>query len=528
MYALYGIERGDFAGGYEAWLNGVHPDDRTLCDEVTKLALLGEREYDTEFRVVWPDDSIHHLKAYGLVVRDTDGKPLRMTGINFDITEHKQAEDRIRNLAFYDTLTKLPNRRLLLNRFELALMASARSKHFGAVLFLDMDKFKALNDLLGHCNGDLMLIQVAERIRRSIREVDTAARFGGDEFVVLFADLGNSREVASQRAAWIAEKIRAALAEPYHIKEHVHHSSPSIGVCLYRGHEVSVQDLIKHADIAMYQAKNAARNTVRFYDPISQQAVKMRAAVESDLRRALSDHQLRLYYQIQFDGNGLPRGAEALVRWMHPERGMILPKQFIPISEESSLILEIGRWVLESACRQLAEWTKNEASRSLAPAVNVSARQFMMHDFVETIDQMVRAHGIDPSLLRLELAESAMLKNIPDIITRMKALKAIGVKLSLDDFGTGYSSIANLKRLPIDQIKIGQSVMRDVASDANDAMMVKAIIDIAKNFSMNVIAEGVETEEQFSFLKNSGCTTFQGYLFAKPMPIEQVDIKLLH
>ena len=456
-------------------------------------------------------------------LKDSQGKTTEYVAIFSDITDRKQAEEAIHNLAFYDPLTKLPNRRLLQDRFNLALLASERSKHFGAVLFLDMDKFKTLNDTLGHNIGDLMLIEVAERTKRSVREVDTVARFGGDEFAVLLEDMGSSAEDASTKAAVPAEKIRQALALPFYLKDHVYHSSSSIGVCLYYGHTVPVDNLIKQADIAMYQAKNAGRNTVRFFDPALQQALEIRSALELDLRCALSARQLHLYYQIQMDSDGFPVGAEALIRWIHPERGMISPAQFIPIAEESALILEIGHWVLDTACRQLAAWHRNELTRKLLLAVNVSARQFMMPDFVASVEAVVRAHNIVPSSLKLELTESVILNDVTDIVAKMNALKALGVKLSLDDFGTGYSSLSYLKQLPIDQIKIDQSFVRDIVSDPNDAVMVQTIIQMAKNFSLNVIAEGVETEEQLNFLKKQGCLAFQGYYFSKPIPIDEFE-----
>jgi diguanylate cyclase (GGDEF)-like protein/PAS domain S-box-containing protein len=459
-------------------------------------------------------------------VKDGQGRTTEYVAIFSDISSRKQVEEEIHNLAFYDALTKLPNRRLLLDRFRSALSVSARSHNYGAVLFLDMDRFKTLNDTLGHDFGDLMLIEVSRRLQSCVREVDTVARLGGDEFVVLLEEIDTGAEQASQKVALIAEKIRASLAAPYQLKEQEHHSSPSIGVCLYRGSEESVDTLFKHADLAMYQAKDSGRNAVRFFDPAMQHAVELHAALEADLRHAVPDKQLHLYYQIQLDNDHRPLGAEALVRWMHPKRGMVSPAQFISIAEESSLILDIGHWALETACRQLAVWGKRERTHHLELAVNVSAQQFRKHDFVDMVAAMIRAHQLNPARLKLELTESVVLADVSDVVAKMHALKALGIKLALDDFGTGYSSLSYLKQLPLDQLKIDQSFVRDIATDPNDAVMVQTIIGLAQNFRLNVIAEGVETESQLKFLKQNGCMAYQGYLFSKPVPVEEFEALL--
>ncbi len=442
------------------------------------------------------------------------------------ITARKQAEEEIRSLAFYDVLTKLPNRRLLLDRLGLSLAASARSQKFGALLFLDMDKFKTLNDTLGHDYGDLLLIEVAQRILCCVRQTDTVARFGGDEFVLLFEDIGGHAEEASQTVALIAEKVRVSLAAPYQLKEHEYLSSPSIGVCLFSGNEESADTLLKRADMAMYQAKDSGRNVVRFFDPAMQHAVETRAQLEGDLRSAVREGQLRLFYQIQVDTELRPLGAEALVRWIHPTHGMVLPAQFIPLSEESSLIFGVGQWVLETACRQLALWGKREQTCNLELAINVSAQQFRLHGFVDTVAAMVRIHQVNPARLKLELTESVVLTDVADIVKKMHALKALGIKLSMDDFGTGYSSLSYLKQLPLDQLKIDQSFVRDIVTDPNDAVMVQTIIDLAQNFRLNVIAEGVESESQLDFLKQNDCKAYQGYLFSKPVPIDEFEALL--
>ena len=458
-------------------------------------------------------------------VRDAD-RVSHHVGVFSDISQRKLAEEEIYSLAYYDTLTKLPNRRLLQDRFGLALAASERNGSYGVVLFLDLDKFKTLNDTLGHGYGDLLLIEVAARIRACVREIDTVARMGGDEFVVLIEELDADAEAASQKAAHIAEKIRSSLTQPYFLEGHEQHSSPSIGVCLYRGRAESVDSLLKHADMAMYQAKASGRNTVCFFDPVMQLAVEGHVALEADLRRAISLQQLHLYYQVQLDNDHRPLGAEALLRWIHPTRGMVSPAQFIPLAEESMLILEIGSWVLESACRQLKLWGQHARTRDLTLAINVSAQQFATPDFVGQVTAMLRKYRVDPARLKLELTESMVLDDVQSAAEIMHALKGLGVGLSMDDFGTGYSSLSYLKLLPLDQLKIDQSFVRDITSDPNDAVLVQTIIDMAKNFRLNVIAEGVETEGQLAFLKQHGCMAYQGYLFSKPVPIEEFEALL--
>ncbi len=461
-------------------------------------------------------------------VRDEAGEVSHYVGISSDISQRKLAEEEIYSLAYYDTLTRLPNRRLLLDRFGLAIAASQRSGSYGAVLFLDLDKFKILNDTLGHGYGDLLLVEVARRLKDCARAVDTVARLGGDEFVLLVEEIGIDAHEASQKVALFAEKIRAALTRPYLLKGHEYHGSPSIGVCLYRGNEETVESILKHADMAMYQAKEAGRNAVRFFDPVMQQAVETRAELEADLRGALQNRQLVLYYQIQVDDANRPIGAEALIRWMHPRRGMVSPMQFIPVAEESSLILDIGQWVIETACRQIAEWARDERMQHLELAINVSAQQFRMVDFVQRLEQVIVHHGIAAEKLKLELTESVVLEDVADVVGKMHALKALGVGLSLDDFGTGYSSLAYLKRLPLDQIKIDQSFVRDITTDLNDAVMVKTIIDMAQNFRLNVIAEGVESEAQLAFLRQNKCMAYQGYLFSKPVPVADFEALARH
>lgn len=465
--------------------------------------------------------------AHISVLRRSDGSVYRHVAQFSDITEKKQKDELIYWQANYDALTTLPNRRLFSDRLGHALAASQRKKDCGALMFLDLDKFKTLNDTLGHEYGDLLLVEVAKRLKSCIRESDTVARLGGDEFVVLLESICEDSANASQEAADVAEKIRSSLAEPYQLKGKAYHSSPSIGVSVFCGKNESAEELIKRADMAMYQAKESGRNAVRFFDPKMQQSVETRAALESDLRRAISEQQFQLHYQIQIDQDHRPIGAEALIRWRHPQRGMVPPGHFIPVAEESSLILDIGHWVLDDACRQIAAWSRDETTRGLVLAINISARQFKRPDFLEQVAVSILKHGIEPSRLKLELTESVALDDIDTIAEKMQALKQdLGITLSLDDFGTGYSSLSYLKRLPLDQIKIDQSFVRDMTTDNSDAEMVKTIIDMARNFGLDVIAEGVETAAQFSLLKEYGCSAFQGYLFSKPVPLEEFELLL--
>ena len=459
-------------------------------------------------------------------VKNREGETTEYVAIFSDITNRKQAEEEIFSLAFYDTLTRLPNRRFLLERLQQSIAASARNHLHGALLFLDMDRFKILNDTLGHDHGDLFLIEVAKRMQHCVRDMDTVARIGGDEFVILVEEIDPDANEASQKAAMIAEKIRLALSQPYLLNDKDYHSSPSIGVCLYRGDRESVDELLKHADMAMYQAKESGRNAVRFFDPAMQFAVESRAALEAELRHAMPNGQFQLHYQIQLDNELRPLGAEALIRWIHPQRGMISPARFIPIAEDSSLIQDIGNWVMETACQQLATWGAREQTRDLKLAINVSAQQFKRNDFVQLVAHMLKKYGVVPSRLKLELTESVVLNDVSDVIGKMHALKAQGIGLSLDDFGTGYSSLSYLKQLPLDQIKIDQSFVRDITSDVDDATMVQTIISLASHFKLNVIAEGVETKDQYAFLRQNGCMAYQGYLFGKPLPIEAFEALL--
>jgi diguanylate cyclase (GGDEF)-like protein/PAS domain S-box-containing protein len=440
-----------------------------------------------------------------------------------DITSSKAASDEIKNLAFYDPLTHLPNRRLFFDRLYQGLAASGRSGHRGAILFLDLDHFKTLNDTLGHDIGDLLLQQVAERLTGSVREGDTVARLGGDEFVVLLEDLSEHEAEAAAQTEVIGDKILTALNINYQLNSHEYHSTPSIGATLFYDHEVGVEALLKQADIAMYEAKESGRNSLRFFDPKMQEVINTRVGLERELHKALDQKQFELHYQIQVSSSGEPIGAEALIRWLHPDRGMISPFNFIPLAEETGQILAVGTWVLETACAQLKKWQEDKLTNKLKLSVNVSAKQFRQAEFVEQVKAVVMHHDINPALLKLELTESILLDYIDDVISKMSELKDIGIRFELDDFGTGYSSLQYLKKLPLEQLKIDQSFVRDIVVDSSDKAIVRTIIAMAQSLDLNVIAEGVETEQQRQLLMEKGCMHYQGYLFSKPVPIEEFE-----
>jgi diguanylate cyclase (GGDEF)-like protein/PAS domain S-box-containing protein len=461
---------------------------------------------------------------------EVDGRSL-LFSIVHDITERRELEAQMHDLAFYDPLTKLPNRRLLIDRLDKALLSCVRTRRHGALMFMDLDHFKVLNDLHGHDIGDQLLVDVASRILSCIRDQDSAARFGGDEFLVMLEGLSENLDEAVAQADTVAEKIRSALAQPYQLLRNdefiLHHCSSSIGVTVFLDDVTSREQLLKWTDMAMYHAKDDGRNMIRFFDPNMQISIETRAALESDLHTALEQHQFKLYYQIQVDALRRPQGVEVLLRWLHPLRGLVSPVQFIPLAEETGLIVPIGEWVLDTACAQISKWSDQSSLEDLVVAVNVSSKQFRQPDFVDQVVNAVGRYQIKASSLKLELTESLVLDNVDDTIAKMKALKAFGVNFSMDDFGTGYSSLSYLKRLPLDQIKIDQSFVRDITTNKTDMLMVKTILDLGKNFGMHVIAEGVETAFQMKALEISGCTSFQGYLFSKPVPVEEFEVLLL-
>jgi diguanylate cyclase (GGDEF)-like protein/PAS domain S-box-containing protein len=459
-------------------------------------------------------------------VKDKDGVVTHYVGLHTDISERKATEEEIKQLAYYDPLTALPNRRLMLDRLQQALAASARSEKYGALLFIDLDNFKALNDNLGHDMGDILLQQAAQRLIACVREGDTVSRQGGDEFVIMLEELSEDSDEAAAKAKTIGEKIIASLNQAYQLTCHEYQNTPSIGITLFVNHQYTVRALLKRADIAMYEAKAAGRNTLRFFDQDMQKAVMARAALETDLRSALAKDQFELYFQRQARHDGQVIGAEALLRWEHPERGLVLPLEFISLAEEIGLIVPIGQWVLENACAQLKRWEGHAQTRHLQLAVNVSPRQFHQPDFTEQVCTMLKKAAINGNRLKLEFTESLVFEDIDDTIAKMEILKKISVSFSMDDFGTGYSSLAYLTQLPLDQLKIDQSFIHNLGMKSTDAVIVQTIIGMAKNLGMEVIAEGVETEEQRVFLEQHSCPLYQGFLFSKPVPLAEFERSL--
>jgi len=502
------------------------PQSETYRDHDLDLLAAEEGVQVYESNVKHADGSLHDVIFHKARLNGSNGEPVGIIGVILDITDRKQSERDIHQLAFYDPLTQLPNRRLLMDRALQALAVSARSGRYGALMLLDLDDFKKVNDSKGHDVGDQLLCEVARRLRLAVREGDTVARLGGDEFVVVLEELSVSAAEAAPQAEAVAEKIRDVLNEPYLLEGHRHFSSPSIGVVLYRGHQEAIENLLKFADIAMYQSKQAGRNTIRFYDPAMQAAIDNRLELEGELDTALQENQLHLFYQVQVDGMRRPLGAEVLMRWLHPERGLVSPAQFIPLAEETGQIVQMGMWALRTACLQLKAWQQNAHTRHLTLAVNVSARQFRKPEFVDQVRRVLMESGVRPSLLKLELTESTVLLDVEDTIAKMRELKLLGLSFSMDDFGTGYSSLQYLKRLPLDQIKIDRSFVRDIATDPNDAAIVQTIIAMTEALGLNVIAEGVETADQQEFLELRGCHSFQGYLFGRPLPLEEFEATL--
>lgn len=499
-----------------------------LEEEIQReLVLDSDVDYtSSEITCVCKDGKTFDALKQLCLVRDDAGRTSHYVLTISDLTTIRATERELVYLAYHDSLTKLPNRRLLMDRLKQAMAVSSRSGQVGALLFIDMDDFKTLNDSLGHGMGDLLLQQVADRLLSCVRTGDTVARLGGDEFMVLLEQVSSDFITAASQVEATARKIIGIINCPYQLGSNEYRCTSSIGATLFEGQVQLVDELIKQADIAMYQSKKNGRNTLCFFDPKMQQTVNKRAMLEAELHKAAAEKQFQLYYQLQVNASLHAIGAEALIRWNHPKLGLVSPAEFIPLAEETGLILSIGAWVLETACAQLKQWLENPNAQKIVLAVNVSPKQFKQPDFSSQIQDLLTKYAIPGGLLKLEITEGMLFVDVEQTIQTMRHLKQIGVLFSLDDFGTGYSSLQYLKRLPLDQLKIDQSFVRDLVDDASDRAIVRTIITLAESLHLDVIAEGVETEGQRALLLKKGCTQFQGYLFSKPIPIDQFNALL--
>lgn len=479
-----------------------------------RLELMAMRFDGEEFPI---ELTITSLKDHGLPF---------VAGFIRDTTDSRKADHEIHQLAFYDGLTGLPNRRLLQFRLNQALIATARTKSYGALLFIDLDNFKVLNDSRGHGAGDLLLAEVASRLSDCLREEGTVSRLGGDEFVIVLENLHEDLSQSLMQAGDVAGKLLQAINEPYYIRNVEHYNSASIGVSLFSALDQRNEDVLKRADTAMYSAKAAGKNVIRFFDPAMQIAVQNRVDMELKLRGAVSRQELQLHYQVLVNDMGRVLGVEALLRWVAKGQNVTMPLEFIALAEETGLIIPIGDWVLNTACQQLKAWETNVDAKDLHIAVNVSVRQFRQADFVIKLKALIVKLDINPDMLKLEVTESVAMDDIDDTITKMRDLRAIGLRLAIDDFGTGYSSFSYLRQLPFSQIKIDRSFVKDITTDMSAETIVSAIVLMAKAMGIKVVAEGVETKAQFALLKKHGCNLFQGYLFGKAVPVEALEERL--
>jgi diguanylate cyclase (GGDEF)-like protein/PAS domain S-box-containing protein len=519
MYRIFGFVPQEFVPTYKAFLRLIHPDDRESVRKSVREALYEGEQYDIEYRIVRPDGEVRSIHTRYEVVHDETGRPVRSVGTLHDITERKALEERLEHQAFHDPLTDVPNRTLFMDRLEHALARAGRSKDSVAVMFLDLDNFKLMNDSLGHEVGDRLLVAAAERLQSCLRPGDTIARLGGDEFTILLENIGGE-----SGATRVAERITEALRAPFAIAGQDLFVTSSIGIALSSPDRDRPADLLQEADLAQYQAKSSGKACYEVFDPGMKTHALERLELGNELRQALERGEFKLCYQPKVElATGRFAGVEALVRWEHPERGLVSPSKFIPIAEETGLILSIGRWVLEEACRQAHEWQEQYPGASLSMVcVNLSAKQLQHPRIVEDIARVLRETGLDPCRLCLEITESVVMEDAPSTITTLQELKDLGVCLAIDDFGTGYSSLSYLKRFPVDFVKIDRSFIEELREDAGDAAVVSGIVALAHTLGMRVIAEGVETTGQLAQLRELGCDLAQGNHFREPLPSEEI------
>ncbi|WBS01968.1 EAL domain-containing protein [Pseudoduganella sp. SL102] len=521
---MLGYASGDGLDDSGAWRRMLHPDDEPMIQEYLGSLLPSQRDgYSLEFRLRHRDGHYVSVLSRGYVLRDAAGNALRISGVNTDLTERKENERRIYELAFFDHLTGLPNRRFLIGELDHVLARGRRSGHYCALLYLDLDNFKLLNDTMGHDLGDMLLRQTAQQLRSTVRHSDQLARLGGDEFVVVLEGLGPSPRGAAAEAACVVAKILAAVGQPMQLGALLFKTTASIGITLFDSNEANIETLLKQADLAMYRAKADGRNTARFFDPSMQDAADRRAAFEAAMRDGLSLGQFRLFCQPQFDSLGGVVGAEVLVRWQRGDHELIGPDQFIGFAEESGLILPLGEHILKESCLALARWHLDPNLGRLKLAVNVSVHQMRDPCFPAAVAAILDGTGARPERLYLELTESVFAEDMHEISQRMHELRSQGICFALDDFGTGYSSLAYLKRFPLSALKIDRSFVRDLGVDPGSASIVEAIIALARKFKLDIVAEGVEEEAQRDFLFDGGCSSMQGYLLGRPIPIAEFE-----
>lgn len=531
IYARFGVPEDSVNSNSDSFWNLIHPDDRDAVKEAFVAAIKAEKPYNQDYRIVLPNGATQIIHVQGRTEYDLDGRALRMHGTIQDITERKRTEEQIRHLAFYDSLTSLPNRMLFREQLNQALQSARREDRYVAILFLDLDNFKRVNDTLGHTIGDLLLQDVGARLAQCIRAEDslarspsaqphlTVARLGGDEFTVLLGRIANTQD-----AAKVAQRILDSLSESIVVDGHELFVSASIGIAVYPFDGEDTETLIKNADAAMYHAKNDGRSRYHFYNPSMNASALEKLNLERSLRKALDRDEFVLYFQPLVHGmSGEIIGNEALLRWRHPERGLIAPGEFIPLAEETGLIVPIGQWVIESACKQNVQW-QQAGLPSVPVMVNLSTIQFHDPKLVSKVEEVLRETGLDSKYLTLELTESMLMQDSEHNITTLLELRRLGVGLAIDDFGTGFSSLNYLKRFPVDHLKIDQSFVRDITQDLGNSAIALAIIALARSLNLGVVAEGVETMEERDFLRSNGSPDMQGYLFCQPQPAELITV----
>lgn len=529
LFRILTVDALGFDANYKTFIDTVHPLDRELVSTAINEAMYDRKPYNIDHRILLPDGTERIVHAEAEVSWDDEGKPIWMAGIIQDVTERKRAEEQIYNLAYFDSLTGLPNRLLFKEHLGHALAHSIRTKRLAAILFLDLDRFKHINDTLGHGIGDKLLQSVAECLVVCVRKCDTigrgggsdlassVSRLGGDEFTVLLTDIETVQD-----AARVAVRIINAVSQPFNLDGHEVIITTSIGISLYPDDGKDVVTLIKNADTAMYHAKDQGRNNFQFYNQSMNSTAYERLVLENHLRKALEREEFILHYQPQFDmATGRIIGVEALVRWRHPDLGMVSPALFIPLAEETGLIIQIDEWVLRTACAQNKAWQESGLP-PITMAVNLSGQNFIRKNLLETIALIIGETGLDPRRLELELTESVLMKNAREAALTLRALKDMGLHISIDDFGTGYSSLSYLKKFPLDTLKIDQSFVREITSDSDSAAITRAIIAMAHSLKLSVVAEGVETEAQLEFLRENGCNALQGFLFSRPLPADEI------